>query len=114
MHELEVGSLLVPGRTAWPECADFNLYDAGLELRLFLARPTPREVEAARAGEASFYGAWVPVAPSPPDPSECNHGRHLGHGVHGSRLPPSRTCVARAGRASRFRKAIRSPGAPGA
>jgi hypothetical protein len=55
---LAVGKPLVPGRTAWPERADFNYYDAGAELRLFFPTPSPAEVAAVRAGPCDF--ALVP------------------------------------------------------
>ena len=51
---LQVGKPLVPGRTAWPEKADFNYYDAGAELRLFFPTPPPAEVAAVRAGPCDF------------------------------------------------------------
>jgi hypothetical protein len=54
MIAVTVGNPLVPGRTSWPEQSDFNLYDNGLELRLFFARPSAREVEDVRAGPCEF------------------------------------------------------------
>lgn len=79
MHEIRVGSLLVPGRTAWPELGEYNHYDGGHELRLFFARPTDREVKAVRdctcefallpAGDVVFllyrFGSAVPWSDAP-------------------------------------------------
>jgi hypothetical protein len=51
---LQVGKPLVPGRTAWPEQADFNYYDGGAELCLFSFTPSVAEVEAVRVGPCDF------------------------------------------------------------
>lgn len=54
MHTIRVGELLVPGRTAWPEQNDFHYYDAGYELRVFMARPTRDELRGVKEGPWEF------------------------------------------------------------
>jgi hypothetical protein len=54
MHKVEVGELLVPGVTSWPEGGQFNWDAGGADLVLRLARPTRAEVEGVRAGPCGF------------------------------------------------------------
>lgn len=48
---LVVGDLYVPGRTSWPEAAEYNYTRAGHDLRLFFAEPSISEVLAARSAK---------------------------------------------------------------
>jgi hypothetical protein len=50
MHLLEVGKPYDPSRPWWPEGADYNFRSCQHELRLFVARPTPKEVAAVEEG----------------------------------------------------------------
>lgn len=54
MPTISVGQPLVPGRASWPEGSDFNLYDAGLELRLFFTSPSRAEVRGVKTGTCEF------------------------------------------------------------
>lgn len=50
MHELEVGELYHPGRTAWPEITQYNFRSGGHELLLIWTNPSPAEVGGVRKG----------------------------------------------------------------
>jgi hypothetical protein len=54
MHKIQVGQPLVAGKTHWPECVEFNLYDNSLELRLFFGRPSKAEIRGVQDGACSF------------------------------------------------------------
>ena len=54
MHRIHVGQPLVEGQTRWPEAGEFNLYDNGLELRLFFRRLSKAEVRGVEQGECRF------------------------------------------------------------
>jgi hypothetical protein len=54
MHRFEVGKPYIPGKTRWPEGAEYNLLDSGHELRLFFKRPSKKEIEDIRRGATEF------------------------------------------------------------
>lgn len=47
-HLLKVGAPYVPGRTRWPEGAEYNFSAGGHELRLFFESPSEAEIKAVR------------------------------------------------------------------
>ncbi|MGO9108585.1 MAG: hypothetical protein ACLP9L_05065 [Thermoguttaceae bacterium] len=51
---LIVGQLYHPGRRSWPEGADYNFRAGAHELRIFLARATPREIAAIETGRVEW------------------------------------------------------------
>lgn len=53
-HVYAVGQIYHPGRTAWPEIAQFNYRAGSFELILFYRGPTKREVAAIDRGQADF------------------------------------------------------------
>ena len=60
MHALEVGKLLIPGKTSWPEVSEFNYFDGGTaELMLRLKRPSAAEIQSIRHGPVTF--ALAPI-----------------------------------------------------
>lgn len=61
MHKLSVGELYSPGKTRWPETAQYNYRSGAHELLILAANPTPEEIESVRAGRADFA-----VLASPP------------------------------------------------
>jgi hypothetical protein len=54
MNRLDVGKPYDPSRRVWPEQADYNYRAGGHELRLFMARLSPREVATIVASRVEF------------------------------------------------------------
>lgn len=54
MPVYSVGELYHPGRTNWPECAQYSYRSGADELLLFLRDPNPAEVKSVRKGDADF------------------------------------------------------------
>lgn len=54
MHRLSVGELYHPGKTKWPETAQYNYRGGAHELLILMASPKPEEVESVRSGRADF------------------------------------------------------------
>jgi hypothetical protein len=50
MAIIKVGELYLPGRTEYPEVSEYNLYDGGHELRLFIDSPNRNEIGEIRKG----------------------------------------------------------------
>lgn len=53
-HRYAVGEPYIPGRTRWPELAEYNYRQGTHELRLFLRRLSTDDVQAVRTGSAAF------------------------------------------------------------
>lgn len=54
MHQYRVGTLLIPGRTTWPETPEYGYRDGAHVLRLFYNEPTAEEIAAIKTGTAEF------------------------------------------------------------
>lgn len=54
MHRYEVGKLYVPGRTSWPEAAQYNFRGGEHGLELFWPSPRPHEIEGIKSGPVDF------------------------------------------------------------
>src|SRR5262249_3425169 len=54
MCRIQVGKPLVAGRTHWLEAGEFNVYNNGLELRLFFPHPTEAEIRGVKQAACQF------------------------------------------------------------
>lgn len=58
MYLYEVEKLYHPGKTRWPEGAEYAYRDGGHVLLLFFAGPSEQEIEGVRSGAAEFAAAY--------------------------------------------------------